>query len=232
MNGKVLAGALAASVCVMCVGTAGAVTQIQIGLNNAPGMAGITTVATGAASAGVSWLGSFEGFSFNVVSGSDTNPIDFGTTSINATPPSSPPAGPIYVYVTETGITNSLANLSFVSHLTENELSPGWAVAEATFEDNGNVAYGVAPDSPTATLLFSQSSNADFDVSSTKTIPVGSTFSLTELYVIQAAGAGGALSTEHIGTVPEPATWAMMALGFAGLAFAGSRKARSAVSIA
>jgi PEP-CTERM motif len=32
--------------------------------------------------------------------------------------------------------------------------------------------------------------------------------------------------------VPEPSTWAMMALGFAGLGFAGYRKSRKAVSIA
>jgi hypothetical protein len=227
-----LAGALTASACVMCAGTAGAATQIQIGLSNVAGMASIATMATGSASAGVSWSGSFDGFAFNVVSGSDSNPVDFGSTSINATPPASGPAGPIYVYVTETGITTPEAALSFVSQLTENALSPGWAVAEATFEDNGNAAYGIAPESPTATLLFSQSSNADFDVSGTKLIPVSSPFSLTELYVIQAAGAGSALSTEHISTVPEPATWAMMAIGFAGLAFAGRRKARSALSLA
>ena len=31
--------------------------------------------------------------------------------------------------------------------------------------------------------------------------------------------------------VPEPSTWAMMLLGFAGLGYAGFRKARSAISI-
>ena len=34
------------------------------------------------------------------------------------------------------------------------------------------------------------------------------------------------------GGVPEPSTWAMMALGFAGLGFAGWRKSRPAISIA
>jgi hypothetical protein len=33
-------------------------------------------------------------------------------------------------------------------------------------------------------------------------------------------------------TVPEPSTWAMMLLGFAGLGYAGFRKARSVRSIA
>ncbi len=34
------------------------------------------------------------------------------------------------------------------------------------------------------------------------------------------------------GTIPEPSTWAMMVLGFAGLGFAGYRRSRKAVSIA
>jgi hypothetical protein len=32
-------------------------------------------------------------------------------------------------------------------------------------------------------------------------------------------------------TIREPSTWAMMLLGFAGLGYAGFRKARSAISI-
>jgi hypothetical protein len=38
--------------------------------------------------------------------------------------------------------------------------------------------------------------------------------------------------TVDIGSVPEPSTWAMMLLGFAGIAFVGYRKTRRAVSIA
>ena len=33
-------------------------------------------------------------------------------------------------------------------------------------------------------------------------------------------------------STPEPSTWAMMVLGFAGLGFAGYRKARKTVAIA
>ena len=33
-------------------------------------------------------------------------------------------------------------------------------------------------------------------------------------------------------TVPEPSTWAMMLLGFAGLGFAGYRKSRKAAALA
>jgi hypothetical protein len=42
----------------------------------------------------------------------------------------------------------------------------------------------------------------------------------------ETAGLFGAIS------VPEPSTWAMMILGFAGLGFAGYRRTRKAVSIA
>jgi len=31
-----------------------------------------------------------------------------------------------------------------------------------------------------------------------------------------------------VASIPEPATWAMMVIGFAGLGFAGWRKARAA----
>ncbi len=43
---------------------------------------------------------------------------------------------------------------------------------------------------------------------------------------------GGDGGNFEIGVVPEPSTWAMMGLGFAGLAFAGYRSRRSAISIA
>jgi PEP-CTERM motif len=40
------------------------------------------------------------------------------------------------------------------------------------------------------------------------------------------------VSDSGSGTVPEPSTWAMLLLGFAGLGYAGHRKVRSAASIA
>jgi hypothetical protein len=82
------------------------------------------------------------------------------------------------------------------------------------------------------TTLFSHSASADFDVWGVKTVPVSSPFSLTEMYVTTAPGAGSALSTEHIQAIPELSTWTMMAIGFAGLGFAAFRKARPTRSIA
>jgi PEP-CTERM motif len=39
-------------------------------------------------------------------------------------------------------------------------------------------------------------------------------------------GSGGSGSFVFGGAVPEPSTWAMMLLGFAGLGYAGHRRAR------
>ncbi len=54
----------------------------------------------------------------------------------------------------------------------------------------------------------------------------------TYVYTWGSSGAEDDTLTVKIGTVPEPATWLMMGLGFAGLGFAGSRRSRKAVSVA
>jgi len=58
--------------------------------------------------------------------------------------------------------------------------------------------------------------------------------SVSGVYFGGSATVGGDVDIEYTysNTVPEPATWAMMGLGFAGLAFAGYRTRRSAISIA
>ena len=61
----------------------------------------------------------------------------------------------------------------------------------------------------------------------------GSGVDLTFGYNLVADGSGGfGFDFAVGGAVPEPSTWAMMLLGFAGLGVAGYRKARSAVSVA
>ena len=50
---------------------------------------------------------------------------------------------------------------------------------------------------------------------------------------VPSVGGGPDLSFVLIGSaIPEPSTWAMMLLGFAGLGFVGYRRSRKAVSIA
>jgi hypothetical protein len=51
--------------------------------------------------------------------------------------------------------------------------------------------------------------------------------------VVWADGAGDYTSASGLSlAAPEPSTWAMMVLGFAGLGFAGYRKSRKAVAVA
>jgi hypothetical protein len=45
-------------------------------------------------------------------------------------------------------------------------------------------------------------------------------------------GGGGGGSFVYTGAVPEPSTWALMAVGFAGLAFAGYRRTRGRLTAA
>ena len=42
----------------------------------------------------------------------------------------------------------------------------------------------------------------------------------------------GGAAVAQVNSIPEPSTWAMMGLGFAGLAFAGYRRRRAAAAIA
>jgi PEP-CTERM motif len=54
------------------------------------------------------------------------------------------------------------------------------------------------------------------------------TTSSPEFAMMESIGYNGSISS----VVPEPATWAMMLLGFAGLGFAGYRTSRRSASIA
>ena len=61
---------------------------------------------------------------------------------------------------------------------------------------------------------------------------LGPAIDVTFGYNLVADGTGGfGFDLAVGGAVPEPSTWAMMLLGFAGLGFAGYRKARHAVSV-
>ena len=81
-------------------------------------------------------------------------------------------------------------------------------------------------------VMFTLSDGAIIDMYSN-----GGTAPNNAIYGVVAWGAGAPAPdyTSAVGltpAVPEPSTWAMMALGFAGLGFAGYRKGRTAVSMA
>jgi Protein of unknown function (DUF642)/PEP-CTERM motif len=64
------------------------------------------------------------------------------------------------------------------------------------------------------------------------TFTAGATNTLSFASQDSASPFGPVVGGVSIITVPEPATWAMMVIGFAGLGFAGYRKARPALSLA
>jgi hypothetical protein len=116
----------------------------------------------------------------------------------------------------------------------------GSKITMSWFDDPAN---GQGADNPTdtpgnmidsfthtaATLVDSFSHNGIGIISDT------GPFSMTEQAVFTLTPFGQLVNrgqTEIKFAVPEPSTWAMMLLGFAGLGYAGFRKARSAISIA
>jgi hypothetical protein len=121
-------------------------------------------------------------------------------------------AGTLDVYVLETGLAASTDHGGFISSLTSNTLPTGWSVTESTFFSAANSStFGAG------TLLASNVFNAiGTSVIGSVANPVGP-YALTEQYHIVASGTGTANSTINIASVPEPATWGLMLVGFGGL---------------
>ena len=113
--------------------------------------------------------------------------------------------------------------------------------ADAVFGAGGALTLSASNPSPTQSVSFTSNVIAPSLISA-----FDRAMSLSFTDVTPPAGIGGPLvsrslnsftsdvSGDFSSTVPEPSTWAMMLLGFAGLGYVGFRKtrARSAISIA
>ena len=113
--------------------------------------------------------------------------------------------------------------LNFDTALASLELPPGWTVSEIA-------NYG-PPTGPSITLGSGAFSGLGSLIESKMIDAVGA-YLVDERYVFDFPGSaqpgqGIASITVTASSVPEPATWAMMALGFAGLGFFGYRKTKS-----
>jgi PEP-CTERM motif len=186
---------------------------------------------------GQSWGGIVGLFNINTITGVDTGPeLNLVSNAIDGTTTASSAAHTLWVYVSETGVTNPLGLTDLSSTLTENSLKAklsssltqhGWSVEETTlYSSTDQLNAGV----PLFSYLFSDLGTQQLDTNQSP----ASAYSVTALYEIAlASGAtrGTANSTIDISgasLVPEPATWAMLGLGFAGISLVGLTKRRKA----
>ena len=98
--------------------------------------------------------------------------------------------------------------------------------------------FSPAVDDGTDTYFFAMEFDPKIDLSHYSIEYSESMLPNAAYYVTSFICNGGAIScgsetyTESFALVPEPSTWAMMALGFGGLGYAGYRKSRKAISVA
>jgi PEP-CTERM motif len=125
----------------------------------------------------------------------------------------------------------SYTNVTFTSGFIEFPTHSGnVTITEQTFIDPANGLFTTLPHQ-----LGSATFSAPLGVTGTATqdapfIPLSAPYSVTEVFTITAIGF--AFDSSEIilsGSVPEPSTWAMMLLGFAGLGFAAHRRSRKSV---
>jgi hypothetical protein len=194
---------------------------------------------------GATVIGSVSGIlgGFATVSGSDANfssfsvtangvPVipspDFGTLTIDAQSVSG--GHTLTVLATQQGLTGFPSG-TLASSFAANYLVGGanvTSVLTANFIDAGNGAFAMT--TPIGSHTFTGGVNGSFGPINTVVAGL-TTFSETEQFVITYAGPADVQANSQISTVPEPATWGMLLLGFAGLAFA-FRRSRRKVSFA
>jgi hypothetical protein len=147
--------------------------------------------------------------------------------------PPAPPPTPLVgdATVTVNGMTYELGGSYYA--LLQNSSSesvpnalPNTLVAEV-LDANGNVIYGEATtttDPPQFPVSITTPFSADFGAAAYSVIY----FDCTSGACLGNIDGDLSVSLVNDSTVPEPSTWVMMAVGFAGLGFAGYRRARTA----
>lgn len=183
-------------------------TTIEIGLGTG---GSISTVATGTGSTGAGWAGSYSGYLFNLVLASDPTPISLGSQTLNVSLPSSwgGATGPIYVYVTERGLTSTQSALDFTSQFNAS-LTNGWSEIATTYVDTSNNAFGMGTQLASPQTFMNGGGSASVTTTGVSVGSPGSQFSITEVFAIFANGifGGGDVSSESVtasSVMPAPA---------------------------
>jgi PEP-CTERM motif len=212
---------LLSAVAVAALGVAGTTHASTISIGTSINGGAITTQASGATPGPVTFTGAVGAYNLDTVSGVDLTAASLDSNSINATATGT--LDTLNIFVSASDITSFSGLVQALSGLTVNVLTPGWTVTESTFEDNSNTVFG------TTTLLATHSFTSGPDTFTLLTpVSVTTPFSVTEEFVIQSNGISGATNNtiDLSGSVPEPSTWAMLGLGFAGMGLAGLTRRR------
>jgi PEP-CTERM motif len=163
--------------------------------------------------------------------GADILGLKFDSTALSLTFFNSGPVTEAIV-LSETDLSfGTPEKVQFISNFTENALKAGFSVTESTYFNADNMKYGTENLLATATFTSATPSGAGpFTMPETIT----ALYSLTQVYTIVAPFGDQFQSTIDLTTnplgpatfAPEPSTWAMMMIGFAGLGYAAVRRGR------
>ena len=149
-------------------------------------------------------------FSFDITAGPGVAPTLLDSTNLDTVASG---AGTLDVFVTRTDIAGPMG--AYKSSFTVNSLPGGWSVLERTFVNADNALFGLG-----GTLLGSANfvSGPATSVQFAGPVAGNGLYSVTSRYTLHATGAGSNLETITLSSaaVPEPATWALMIMGFGG----------------
>ena len=180
-----------------------------------PNLVAWTLVKSGPSTGAVIFSGKFGDFSINSVVGQEIGG-ELDSNTINSGASKAAQGETLYVDVVETQVPVG-ATTDFLSSFTTNKLSKGWTVSEETLYGaiGGAVTLRASPTFTTP----------DTDIDATNGFATTTPRVIQEFYAVTlsstaAIGSGkGDNSTIDLNytAVPEPATWGMVGLGFAGL---------------
>ena len=142
----------------------------------------------------------------------------------------------VYFFSSSAGLTGTLTlnaegnpNASFVFQIGSTLTTASASAVHFINGGNGNDVFWQIGSSATlgTTTDFAGTivAEASITLNHGANIGCGRAIALTAAVTMDTNDVGGSCG---VSAVPEPSTWAMMALGFAGLGFAGYRRARSA----